>query len=74
MPETHHYTLDVDNRPDVLPRVVTTVRRRGGEIVAMRYASGDQHRPGSMEMTVRAPRPLACWLEGLIDVRAVHVG
>ena len=73
MPDTHHYSLDVHDRPDVLPRVVATVRRRGGEIVALSYASGDRHRPGSLELVVRAERPLSTWLEALIDVRAVRV-
>ena len=73
MPDTSHYSLDVTDRPDVLPRVVATVRRRGGEIVALSYAGGDRHRPGHLDLVVRAPRPLDTWLEGLVDVRRVRV-
>jgi acetolactate synthase regulatory subunit len=74
MSDTTHYTLDVDERPDVLPRVVATVRRRGGEIVALSYSSGDRHRPWTIELAVRAGRPLDRWLAGLVDVRDVRVG
>jgi len=73
MSDTQSYALDVADRPDVLPRVVSTVRRRGGEIVALSYACGDRHRPGALQLTVRAERSLAPWLEGLVDVREVRI-
>jgi acetolactate synthase regulatory subunit len=73
MSDTQCYALAVADRPDVLPRVVTTVRRRGGEIVALSYASGDRHRPGALQLTVRSERSLTRWLEGLVDVQEVRV-
>ena len=72
---THRYTLDLDARPDVLPRVVNLVRRRGCEIVSLQFAQGDCHRPGRLELAVRVDerhaRPMAHWLGALVDVRSV---
>ena len=76
MSHTHRYSLEVTDRPDVLQRVVTLFRRRGCEVVSMEYVAADRHRPGRLDVALRADerhaRPLPFQLEGLVDVRAVR--
>ncbi|HVL94428.1 MAG TPA: hypothetical protein VM266_01070 [Solirubrobacteraceae bacterium] len=76
MTATRHFSLDVEDRPDVLPRIVTVVRRRGGDIVALSFACGDRHRPARLELAVRAEERLGArlggYLRALVDVRDVR--
>jgi acetolactate synthase regulatory subunit len=73
---TRRYSLEVTDVPDVLPRVVNLCRRRGCEIVSMEFVSGDRHRPGRLDVALRASerhaRPLSAWLAALVDVRDVR--
>jgi acetolactate synthase regulatory subunit len=69
--------LQTTDSPDVLVRVLTTLRRRGCTITSVDYAEGDRHRPGRLELCVRtAPRTehrLQAWLEALVEVEEVRV-
>jgi acetolactate synthase small subunit len=51
---THNLELTVTDTPLVLDRVVSTLRGRRCEIVALRYECADRHRPGRVLATVRA--------------------
>ena len=75
MSHTHRYRLELTDQPEVLQRVLTLFRRRGCEVVSMEYVAADRHRPGHLEVALRADerhaRPLPRQLGGLVDVRAV---
>jgi acetolactate synthase regulatory subunit len=70
------YVLETNAEPDVLLRVLTLLRRRGCRIVAVDFHEPDQHGPGRLEVSVRAPtrigHRLEAWLTGLVDVVAVR--
>ena len=59
MHQTHNLELTVTDTPLVLDRVVSTLRARRCEIVALRYECADRHRPGRVLATVRADAPHA---------------
>jgi hypothetical protein len=65
-------TLDVHHGPDVLVRVLTTLRRRRCEITAVDYVARDRHHPGRMVIALQAPPAHAhcveAWLANLVDV------
>jgi acetolactate synthase regulatory subunit len=69
-------SLDVSGAPDVLVRVLTTLRRRGCAIMRVDYAAGDHHYPGRFEIGIDAPAQRAqcvdSWVANLVDVQAVH--
>jgi acetolactate synthase small subunit len=69
--------LDVHDGPDVLVRVLTTLRRRRCEITHVDYLARDRHHPGRMVVTIEAPRAHAhcveAWLANLVDVVEVCV-
>jgi acetolactate synthase regulatory subunit len=69
--------LQTTDSPDVLLRVLTTLRRRGCTITSVDYAEGDRHRPGRLEICLRtAPRTehrIEAWLAGLVEVEGVRV-
>jgi acetolactate synthase small subunit len=71
-------TLEVADRPDVLLRVLTTLRRRQCRIRRVDYAAGDRHRPGRLVVAVEAPPAHAhcveVWLRSLVDVVSVESG
>ena len=68
--------LDVDDGPDVLVRVLTTLRRRRCEIARVDYVARDRHHPGRMVIAIEAPAAHAhcveAWLGNLVDVVAVR--
>jgi acetolactate synthase regulatory subunit len=70
-----HLSLAIADSPDVLVRVLTTLRRRGCEIIAVDYHQADRHRHGRLEVTYRPPPRCAgtvsAWLANLVDVIAV---
>lgn len=70
------FVLEIANDPDVLPRVVALCRRRRCELIAVSYLAGDRHRPGELQLSVRAPawyaERLDDWLAALIPVFVVH--
>lgn len=67
--------LEVHDAPDVLVRVLTTLRRRGCRIVAVDYRTGDRHRDGRLAVDYAPPprceHSVAAWLANLVDVIAV---
>jgi acetolactate synthase small subunit len=69
--------LDVDDGPDVLVRVLTTLRRRRCEITRVGYVARDRHHPGRMVIGIEAPRAHAhcveAWLANLVDVVSVSL-
>lgn len=68
-------TLTVADAPDVLVRVLTTLRRRGCAVVSVDFSRGDIHRDGRLRVTYepppRAHAPVQPWLANLVDVLAV---
>ena len=68
-------TLTVADAPDVLVRVLTTLRRRGCTIASVEFSRGDIHREGrlrvSFEPPPRAGAPVRAWLGNLVDVLEV---
>jgi acetolactate synthase regulatory subunit len=68
-------TLTVADAPDVLVRVLTTLRRRGCTIVAVDFSRGDIHRDGRLRVTYEPPprghATVRAWLANLVDVLAV---
>jgi len=67
--------LHVQDTPDALVRVLTTLRRRNCTIIGVDYRAADRHRPG--HLTVDYAPPPRCeetvqrWLANLVDVIAV---
>jgi acetolactate synthase regulatory subunit len=63
--------------PDVLPRVLTWLRRHGCALTRVEYHAADRHGPGRFVVTVEAPRRhadrLACGLANLVGVTDVLV-
>src|SRR5262249_6019149 len=63
--------------PDVLPRVLTWLRRHGCQLTRVDYHAGDRHGPGRFVVGVDVPRRhadrIACGLENLVGVMVVHV-
>jgi acetolactate synthase regulatory subunit len=74
---THRARLEVRDAPDVLVRVLTTLRRRGCEVVAVDYRVGDRHRSGRLSVDFTPPgrreHAVAAWLGNLVDVTAVDL-
>jgi acetolactate synthase regulatory subunit len=76
-PHTHRRaTLEVRDAPDVLVRVLTTLRRRGCRLVAVDYRVGDRHRDGWLCVDYAPPprceHSVAAWLANLVDVTSVE--
>ena len=69
------FQLDVHDGPDVLVRVLTTLRRRRCAITHVDYLASDRHHPGRMVLSVEAPPSHAhcvqSWLGNLVDVARV---
>jgi acetolactate synthase small subunit len=67
--------LDVHDGPDVLVRVLTTLRRRRCEITHVEYFARDRHHPGRMVIGIRTPSAHAhcvqAWVANLVDVVGV---
>ena len=63
-------------RDDALLRVLTVARQRGFAITAVDFSSGDQHRPGRLELAVtgsnRDVERLVVLLGRLVNVGAVE--
>ena len=74
MSEHRRATLDRD-APDVLVRVLTTLRRRGCAVVAVDYRVSDRHREGWLAVDYTPPprseQAVAAWLGNLVDVLEV---
>ena len=74
---THRAQLEVRDAPDVLVRVLTTLRRRGCDVVAVDYRVGDRHRSGHLSVDFTPPprrdHAVAAWLANLVDVVEVQV-
>jgi acetolactate synthase regulatory subunit len=70
----HRLSVEVDDHPAVLLRVLTVVRRRGYEALAVDYRRGDRHRPARLELQVAGARPerLCSHLGQLLEVRNVE--
>lgn len=70
-----HYVLEVDERSDVLLRVLSTCQTRRCPVVAVDYRRGDRHRSTQLLLTVAggpARGDLATRLGRLVDVRRVE--
>lgn len=65
-------TLEVGEAPDVLVRVLTTLRRRGCRVLAVDYRVGDRHRAGRLAVDYAPPprceHAVVAWLANLVDV------
>lgn len=75
MSSFRRYVLDVENREDVLLRVLSTCHQRHCPVVEIDYRRGDRHRTTHLELTVASgPRrgDLGSRLAQLVDVRAVE--
>lgn len=70
-------TLGVADAPDVLVRVLTTLRRRGCRVLAVDYSVGDLHREGWLTVDYAPPprheHAVATWLDNLVDVVSVEI-
>jgi acetolactate synthase regulatory subunit len=53
---TDTFTMQLADAPDVLARVVALCHRKQGTVLALHYEAGERHRPGRLELTVRAGR------------------
>jgi hypothetical protein len=69
--------LATTGEPDVLPRVLTWLRRHGCALTRIDYHAADRHGPGRFVVAVDAPRRhadrLACGLGNLVGVTEVQV-
>ena len=67
--------LEVVDGPDVLPRVLSVLRRRRCAIRAVDFRAADRHGPARLLLGVDAPLAhahlVSAWLEALVDVLAV---
>jgi acetolactate synthase regulatory subunit len=70
-------TIEVVDAPDVLVRVLTTLRSRRCTITHVEYLAPDRHRPGHLVVVIEPPRAHAhcvdAWLLNLVDVVSVGV-
>jgi hypothetical protein len=70
-------TIEVVDAPDVLVRVLTTLRSRRCTITHVEYLARDRHRPGHLVVGIDPPRAHAhcveAWLLNLVDVVSVGV-
>lgn len=77
MSRTTTVSLTTSDSPDVLVRVLTTLRRRGCTLVAVDYRSGDRHRAGRLDVSYQPPDRCAdavtAWLANLVEVVSVTV-
>ena len=73
---TQRLTLAIADSPDVLVRVLTTLRRRGCVVLAVDYRTGDRHRRGRLaavyEPPARCAGAVSAWLGNLVDVVTVE--
>lgn len=73
---TRRATLEVHDTPDVLVRVLTTLRRRGCRLLAVEYRTADRHRRGRLAIDYVAParceQTVCAWLHNLVDVISVQ--
>jgi acetolactate synthase regulatory subunit len=69
--------LDTTGEPDVLPRVLTWLRRHGCSLTRVDYQTADRHGPGRFVVAVEAPDRhadrLASGLRNLVGVFDVSV-
>ena len=68
---TDTFELELTGAPDALMRVLALCHRKHGTVTALRYESGDRHRPPRLELTVRAghrAEELRRRLDALVDV------
>lgn len=76
MPRTTTVSLTTNDSPDVLVRVLTTLRRRGCTLVSVDYRIGDRHRGGRLDVSYEPPDRCAAavtaWLANLVEVVAVR--
>src|SRR4051794_27433570 len=67
--------LQVSDTPDVVVRVLATLRRRNCVILGVDYRAGDRHRPGELSVDYSPPprcgHTVSQWLANLVDVVAV---
>jgi hypothetical protein len=70
-------TIEVVDTPDVLVRVLTTLRSRRCTITHVEYFARDRHRPAHLVVGIEPPRAHAhcveAWLLNLVDVVSVGV-
>jgi hypothetical protein len=70
-------TIEVVDTPDVLVRVLTTLRSRRCTITHVEYLARDRHRPGHLVVGIEPPRAHAhcveAWLLNLVDVVSVSL-
>jgi acetolactate synthase regulatory subunit len=68
-------TVELANRPEALPRVLTVLRRRRCRVTSVEFVAPDRHYAGRLIVGIVAPRAHAhcvpAWLENLVEVRAV---
>ncbi len=68
------FELDVQDMPDVIPRIVQTIHRRGGSVRSWVIAEGNPW--AKVKITARGienPGAIASNLEKLIDVHRVQI-
>jgi acetolactate synthase regulatory subunit len=71
------FTLRLADQPGALERVLALCSRKRCPVVSLAYRAGDRHRPGGLELGVRAGSrapELEARLAGLVDVLEVHAG
>lgn len=71
--QTYQFTLDVNQRPETLERILRVIRHRGFYVVAMNMtAQGEQ---ANIDFTVKSDRAVALLtnqLSKVYDVLAIH--
>ena len=71
------FTLRLSEQPGALERVLAMCSRKRCPVVSLEYRAGDRHRPGGLELGVRAGArapELEARLAGLVDVLEVSTG
>ncbi|MGC6404881.1 acetolactate synthase 2 small subunit [Bisgaard Taxon 45] len=71
--QTYQFTLDVNQRPETLERILRVIRHRGFYVVTMNMTS--QGEQANIDFTVKSDRTLALLtnqLSKVYDVLAIH--
>ncbi|MFK3558672.1 acetolactate synthase 2 small subunit [Pasteurella multocida] len=71
--QTYQFTLDVNQRPETLERILRVIRHRGFYVVAMNMRS--QGEQANIDFTVKSDRAFALLtnqLSKVYDVLAIH--